>query len=121
LGLVSRSGIIPIAHSQDTAGPMARSVADAALMLAVMTGADPKDPVTQDGASKVGDYRAALEKGGLKGARIGVARNFFGRNDEFDAVIEKALADLKAQGAMLIDRGAQREQVRRQRDRSAAV
>jgi amidase len=103
LGLVSRSGIIPIAHSQDTAGPMARSVADAALMLSVMTGADPKDPITQDGASKVGDYRAALEKGGLKGARIGVARNFFGRNDELDAVIEKALVDLKAQGAVLIE------------------
>jgi amidase len=103
LGLVSRSGIIPIAHSQDTAGPMARSVADAALMLAVMTGADPRDPVTQEGASNIGDYRAALEKGGLKGARIGVARNFFGRNDELDAVIEKALLDLKAQGAVLIE------------------
>jgi amidase len=103
LGLVSRSGIIPIAHSQDTAGPMARSVADAALMLSAMIGVDPKDPVTQQGAGKAGDYRAALEKGGLKGARIGVARNFFGRNDELDAVIEKALLELKAQGAVLVD------------------
>ncbi len=103
LGLVSRSGIIPIAHSQDTAGPMARSVADAALMLAVMTGVDARDPVTQQGAGKAGDYRAALEKGGLKGKRIGVARNFFGTNDELDAVIEKALLDLKAQGAILVD------------------
>ncbi len=103
LGLVSRSGIIPIAHSQDTAGPMARSVADAALMLAAMTGVDAKDPVTQEGAGKAGDYRAALETGGLKGKRIGVARNFFGTNDELDAVIEKALLDLKAQGAILVD------------------
>jgi amidase len=103
LGLISRSGIIPIAHSQDTAGPMARSVADAALMLAAMTGADPNDPATQDAAVRVGDYRAALDKGGLKGARIGVARNFFGRNAELDAVIETALQELAAQGAVLID------------------
>ncbi|OEZ97047.1 amidase [Duganella sp. HH101] len=103
LGLVSRSGIIPIAHSQDTAGPMARSVADAALMLAAMAGVDAKDPVTQDSAGRAGDYRAALQKGGLKGRRIGVARNFFGSNDELDAVIEKALQDLKAQGAELVD------------------
>ncbi|MES2348499.1 MAG: amidase [Pseudomonadota bacterium] len=103
LGLVSRSGIIPIAHSQDTAGPMARSVADAALMLAAMTGVDPSDPVTQEGAGKAGDYRAALRTGALQGKRIGVARNFFGSNDELDAVIEKALQELKAQGAVLVD------------------
>lgn len=103
LGLVSRSGIIPIAHSQDTAGPMARSVADAALMLAAMTGADPKDPITQEGEGKGGDYLGALRPGGLQGARIGVARNFFGENDELDAVIEKALAELRAQGAVLVD------------------
>ena len=103
LGLVSRSGIIPIAHSQDTAGPMARSVADAALMLAAMSGVDPKDPITKEGAGKGGDYMEALRTGGLKGARIGVARNFFGENAELDAVIEKALAELRAQGAVLID------------------
>lgn len=103
LGLVSRSGIIPIAHSQDTAGPMARSVADAALMLAALTGADPKDPITQEGAGKGGDYLAALRTGGLKGARIGVARNFFGDNVDVDAVIEKALAELRAQGAVLVE------------------
>lgn len=103
LGLVSRSGIIPIAHSQDTAGPMARSVADAALMLSAMAGVDPKDPVTQESAGKLADYRAALDKAGLKGARIGVARNFFGQHVELDAVIEKALLDLKAQGAVLVD------------------
>ena len=103
LGLVSRSGIIPIAHSQDTAGPMARSVADAALMLSAMCGVDPADPVTQESEGKGGDYRAALQKDGLQGARIGVARNFFGLNRDLDAVIEKALVDLKAQGAVLID------------------
>ncbi|TFW21318.1 amidase [Duganella callida] len=103
LGLVSRSGIIPIAHSQDTAGPMARSVADAALMLSAMTGVDPRDPVTRESVGKVGDYAAALQKGGLQGMRLGVARNFFGQHAGRDAVIEQALRDLKAQGAVLID------------------
>jgi amidase len=107
LGLVSRSGIIPIAHSQDTAGPMARSVADAALMLAAMAGTDPGDAATAAAADKVADkvadYRAALDKGSLRGARIGVARNFFGNNAELDVVIEKALVDLKAQGAVLVE------------------
>ena len=103
LGLVSRSGIIPIAHSQDTAGPMARSVSDAALMLAAMTGADPRDPITVDAAAKAADYRAALQTGGLAGKRLGVARNFFGISDELDAVIEKALQELKSQGAILVD------------------
>jgi amidase len=103
LGLVSRSGIIPIAHSQDTAGPMARSVADAALMLAAMAGSDPADPATAAAGSKAADYRGALDKGGLKGVRIGVARNFFGNNADLDVVIEKALAELKAQGAVLVD------------------
>ncbi len=106
LGLVSRSGIIPIAHSQDTAGPMARSVTDAALMLAAMVGADPADAVTVTGAGRAGrteDYAAALDKGGLRGMRIGVARDFFGGNDELDAVIERALLALQAQGAVLVD------------------
>lgn len=103
LGLVSRSGIIPIAHSQDTAGPMTRSVADAALMLAAMTGVDANDAVTKESAGKVGDYAAALRLDGLKGKRLGVARNFFGGNPDVDAVIEKELAVLKAQGAILVD------------------
>jgi amidase len=103
LGLVSRSGIIPIAHSQDTPGPMARSVADAALMLTAMAGVDPSDPATEGNGGRAVDYRQALEKGGLQGARIGVARNFFGRHAGLDAVIEKALVDLKAQGAVLVD------------------
>lgn len=101
LGLVSRSGIIPIAHSQDTAGPMTRTVADAALMLAAMVGADAADEATSN--AKVADYAKALDKDGLKGMRLGVARNFFGRSDAVDAVIEKQLAVLRAQGAVLVD------------------
>lgn len=101
LGLVSRSGIVPIAHSQDTAGPMTRSVADAALLLAAIAGSDASDAAT--GEARSADYAAALRKDGLKGKRIGVARNFFGSNDAVDAVIEKELAVLKAQGAILVD------------------
>ena len=103
LGLVSRSGIIPIAHSQDTAGPMTRSVADAALMLAAMTGVDADDAATKESAGKVADYAGALRLDGLKGKRIGVARNFFGGNPDVDEIIEKELAVLKAQGAILVD------------------
>ncbi|QNB00482.1 amidase [Massilia sp. Se16.2.3] len=103
LGLVSRSGIIPIAHSQDTAGPMTRSVADAALMLAAMTGVDASDEVTKDSAGKGSDYAAALRPDGLRGKRIGVARNFFGGSTAIDAIVEKELAILKEQGAILVD------------------
>ncbi len=103
LGLVSRSGIIPIAHSQDTAGPMTRSVADAALMLAAMTGFDNDDAVTKESQGKVGDYAAALRLDGLRGKRIGVARNFFGGSTAIDEIVEQELAVLKAQGAILVD------------------
>ncbi|WP_317201374.1 amidase [Janthinobacterium sp.] len=103
LGLVSRSGIIPIAHSQDTAGPMARSVSDAALMLAALAGVDPQDGATAASAGRAGDYVKALDRKGLRGMRIGVAREFFGANDELDAVIEEALLALAAQGAILVD------------------
>lgn len=103
LGVISRNGIIPIAHSQDTAGPMARTVTDAAILLNALAGIDERDPITKDSAGKVPDYLKYLDKDGLKGARIGVARNFFGNNDEVDAVIERALTVLKAQGAVLID------------------
>lgn len=103
LGVVSRNGIIPIAHSQDTAGPMARSVTDAALLLNVLAGVDERDPVTKDSVGKVPDYAKYLDKDGLKGARIGVARNFFGNNDELDRIIEQALLVLQARGAVLID------------------
>jgi len=101
LGLVSRSGIIPIAHSQDTAGPMARTVADAAALLTALAGADPRDAATR--AMKPVNYLAALERGGLQGKRLGVARNFFGRSVEVDAVIAKALDELSAQGAVLVE------------------
>ena len=103
LGVVSRSGIIPLAHSQDTAGPMARTVADAALMLQAMAGIDASDAITQTSRGKVPDYSKSLVKDGLKGMRIGVARNFFGNNDAVDAVIERALKVLVAQGAELVD------------------
>jgi amidase len=103
LGLVSRSGIIPIAHSQDTAGPMTRTVADAALLLAAMTGVDGDDAATAGSAGRTADYAGALRKDGLQGKRIGVARNFFGSNDAVDALIGKELEVLKAQGAVLVD------------------
>lgn len=101
-GLVSRSGIIPIAHSQDTAGPMTRSVADAALLLTAMAGNDSQDAATRDIPVTV-DYAKALDKNALQGKRIGVARNFFGYNADVDAVIETALRALTAQGAILVD------------------
>jgi amidase len=103
LGLVSRSGIVPIAHSQDTAGPMARSVADAALMLAAMAGSDPSDPASAGAASQATDYASALRGDSLQGKRLGVARNFFGQNPEVDAEIALALKVLEAQGAQLVD------------------
>src|SRR5207245_1098615 len=96
LGLVSRAGIIPIAHSQDTAGPMARSVADAALLLAAISGSDALDPATREADRKRdADYAAALQRDGLRGARLGVARKFFGFNARVDALMEQAIATLK--------------------------
>lgn len=106
VGLVSRAGIIPLSASQDTAGPMARSVADAALLLAAMIGADPadeRDAATAAAAGRVADYRAALDRGGLRGARIGVVRSLFGYHPGTDALVEAALAVMKAEGAELID------------------
>jgi amidase len=103
LGLVSRSGIVPIAASQDTAGPMTRSVTDAALLLAAMAGVDSDDAATAGSSGRAADYAAALRKDGLQGKRIGVARNFFDSNDVVDALIVKALEVLKAQGAVLVD------------------
>ena len=105
LGLVSRTGIVPIAHSQDTAGPMARTVADAALLLAAMSGVDAADAASQGRAPHVvRDYAASLDAGALKGARIGVARKqYFGYSPATDALIERAIADLEAQGATIVD------------------
>ncbi len=103
LGLVSRSGIIPIAHSQDTAGPMCRTVADAAALLTVLAGVDPDDPVTEHAAKEKKDYTQFLQKDGLKGMRIGVGRQYFGRNDKVDRLIEPHLKVLTDGGATLVD------------------
>lgn len=103
-GLVSRDGIVPIAHSQDTAGPMTRTVADAALLLTVLAATDTRDTATKDASAKAVDYTKFLDRDGLKGKRIGVVKSQFGgRNDLASAVVEKALDVLKAQGATLID------------------
>jgi len=104
VGLVSRSGIIPIAASQDTAGPMARTVADAAALLTVLAGYDPDDPATAPLRERPPpDYSRFLDAAGLKGARIGVMRHFAGFHEEVDALLERALAALRACGAVLID------------------
>ncbi|CAN5222710.1 amidase [soil metagenome] len=103
LGLVSRSGIIPIAHSQDTAGPMTRTVADAAILLGVLVGADKNDSITSQSTKGEKDYAQFLQKDGLKGMKIGVARQYFGRNDKIDKVIEPHLQVLKNGGATLVD------------------
>ncbi|HVE56104.1 MAG TPA: amidase [Pyrinomonadaceae bacterium] len=103
LGLVSRAGVIPIAHSQDTAGPMTRSVADAAILLGVLIGNDPNDAITAQAVKGKKDYTSFLQKDGLKGARIGVARAIFGRNSKIDAVVEPHLKVLQAGGATLVD------------------
>ena len=104
LGLVSRSGIIPISHSQDTAGPMTRTVADAAIMLGVLVGVDPNDAVTAESQGKNHhDYTQFLDPDGLRGARIGVARNFFGYNPQVDSIMEDCLAVIKEQGAEIVD------------------
>ncbi|HTQ80588.1 MAG TPA: amidase, partial [Thermoanaerobaculia bacterium] len=105
LGLLSRSGIIPIAHSQDTAGPMARTVTDAAILLGTLTGVDERDEATRASHGRaLTDYTPALDRRGLKGARIGVARQkLFGYSPATDRVMETALAVLKAEGAVLVD------------------
>ncbi len=105
VGLVSRSGIIPISATQDTAGPIARSVADAAILLSAIAGADPRDPATRAGASLEGtDYTRFLDPDGLKGARLGVTRKVFtGYHDGTDRLFEEALTVLRALGAIIVD------------------
>jgi amidase len=104
LGLVSRSGIIPIAHSQDTAGPMTRTVADAAALLNTLAGIDPRDRATQTSRGKShADYTRFLDPAGLRGARIGVARKFFGFNDKVDKLMADAIDALKRAGATIVD------------------
>ncbi len=105
LGLVSRAGIIPIAHSQDTAGPMARTVTDAAILLGVLAGPDPRDPATRAAATRVPpDYTRFLQAGSPAGIRLGVARRrFFGYHDGTDRLIEAAIGVLRDLGATVID------------------
>jgi amidase len=103
VGLVSRTHVVPISHTQDTPGPMTRSVRDAALMLSVMAGADPADPATAPAAQMKTDYVSALDPAALKGARIGVLRFAAGFHPETDAVFEAALAVLKHSGATLVE------------------
>ncbi|HEY2153486.1 MAG TPA: amidase [Vicinamibacterales bacterium] len=105
LGLLSRSGIVPISHSQDTAGPMTRTVTDAALLLGAMSGTDPDDAATKDSTRKgLRDYTKSLDSNGLKGARIGIVRNrLFGYSPAADRIAEAAIADLKKQGAIIVD------------------
>ncbi len=105
VGLVSRAGIIPIAHSQDTAGPMARTVADAAALLSAMTGVDERDPATRESRGHVqADYTRFLDPDGLRGARIGLPRErYFGFSAEADRIMEEAIQALRDAGAEIID------------------
>jgi amidase len=111
LGLVSRAGIIPIAHSQDTAGPMARTVTDAAILLDALIGTDRRDPVSKSVAEALFNYAGAtrdfgtplLPKDGLRGARLGIARKYFGFNDRVDKLMNDLIAEMKQLGAIIVD------------------
>jgi len=104
VGLVSRTGIIPISHNQDTAGPMARTVEDAAILLGVLSGSDFNDPKTLNRKGKrIRDYTPFLNKNGLIEARIGISRNYFGFHEKVDKLMENAISVLKEQGATVID------------------
>ncbi len=104
VGLISRSGIIPISHSQDTAGPMARTVADAAVLLGALSGLDKRDPATQSHKKrKLKDYTPFLDKNGLQGARIGVARNLAGTDPRILQIFESSLETMKELGAEIVD------------------
>jgi len=105
IGLVSRTGIVPISHSQDTAGPMARTVADAATLLGAMMGVDPSDQATKDSLDKgQRDYTSFLDVDGLRGARIGVVRaKMFGASGAADALADAAIAVMKDKGAAIVD------------------
>jgi len=104
VGLVSRAGIVPIAHSQDTAGPMARTVADAATLLGALTGVDTDDSATGSNPGKtLTDYTRFLDPHGLRGSRIGVVRKSFGISDAVDALMNQAIDEMKRQGAVIVD------------------
>ena len=104
VGLTSRSGIIPISHSQDGAGPMARTVTDAAILLGALTGVDPDDPATAESkGNSHTDYTLFLDPKGLQGARIGVVRKYFGFSDAVDALMDNVIANMKQAGAVMVD------------------
>lgn len=104
VGMWSRSGIIPISYTQDTAGPMTRTVTDAAILLAALSGEDPRDDKTRGLSGKYpSDYTAALDPNGLQGARIGIARFYMGFHEEVDQILEKAFELMRQKGATLID------------------
>jgi amidase len=104
VGLVSRAGIIPISHTQDTAGPMCRTLRDAATMLGALTGMDSADPATTESREhSYTDYTQFLKEDGLRGARIGVVRRTFGFSEDVDKLMEAALETMKKQGAILVD------------------
>ncbi|WP_423927911.1 amidase [Candidatus Palauibacter sp.] len=104
IGLHSRGGVIPIAHSQDSTGPMARTVRDAAIMLGTMVGVDPRDPLTAASAGNfLTDYTGALDPGGLNGARVGVLREYAGFDSRVDALFEEGLDVMRAEGATVVD------------------
>lgn len=104
VGLVSRAGIIPISHTQDTAGPMTRSVADAAALLSALAGPDPRDPMSAPSARFAGvDYTSFLDRDGLRGARIGIERSHFGNHPRVDDLMEDAIRAMSAAGATIVD------------------
>lgn len=103
VGLVSRTHVVPISHSQDTPGPMTRTVADAALLLNAIAGSDPADPATAEADARKVDFTAGLPDASLAGVRIGVLREAVGNNGHVEALFERALADLKRAGAELVD------------------
>jgi len=104
LGLISRAGTIPIAHSQYTDGPMARTVRDAAILLSALAGIDPRDSATAASEGKSApDYTRFLDPNGLRGARIGVARKYFGFSDSVDSLMDDVMEVMKRQGAVLVD------------------
>ncbi len=104
LGLISRAGIVPIAHSQDTAGPMARRLRDAAILLSALAGVDARDSATAASREKAApDYTSFLDPNGLRGARIGIARKYFGFNDAVDRLFNDLIDEIKRQGAEIVD------------------
>ena len=104
VGLIGRTGIIPISYNQDTAGPMARTVSDAVVLLSCLTGIDPLDDMTRQSEGRSHkDYTAFLDPNGLRGKRIGIARNYAGFHNEVDSLFEEAVQAMKDSGAIIVD------------------